>query len=97
MVHALQQAVEDLPEGSGLEAARRRLAGLTEKLGDMAHLHQWTDEADLIASLEELPQRARGPGGLRRHLRAGLGRLEQQLHARLLRTLILRLKGRRRS
>lgn len=92
-LHESQELVEQLRSARGV-AAQRRIGVLLESLHEMANLHHWLEEADLIASLQL--RRARNRTALQRHLRVGLKELTVRLHDRLLGAVVTRLEGRRR-
>lgn len=93
LVLEAQHEVEELrtPRGG---AAQKRIGGLLAQLSEIAHLHHWHDEADVIATLEAQP--VGNSVRLQRQLRIGMRQLETQLHDRLLATVVARLKSRRR-
>lgn len=93
LLHEAQQLVDEL-KGSRAAATQRRIATVLSRLNEMAHLHHWLDEADLIASLQA--RRAERRGALQRTLRSGLKELSDRLHDRLLGAVVTRLEGRRR-
>ncbi|HTH65889.1 MAG TPA: hypothetical protein VL563_14480 [Gemmatimonadales bacterium] len=92
-LHESQELVEQLRTARGM-AAQRRIGVLLERLNEMAHLHHWLEESDLIASLQV--RRVRNRTALQRHLRTGLKELAMRLHDRLLGAVVTRLEGRRR-
>ncbi len=94
VLHETQELVEALRTARG-GAAQRRIGVLLERLNEMAHLHHWLEESDLIASLQV--RRARNRTALQRHLRVRLKELAVRLHDRLLGAVVTRLEGRRRS
>ncbi len=93
LLHEAHEQVEELRGAHGT-TAQRRIRGLLERLNEMAHLHHWIDESDLIASLQV--RRARNRAALQRQLRTGLRELGTLLHNRLLGAVVTRLEGRRR-
>lgn len=93
VLHEAQQEVEALRSPRGA-AAERRIGQLLGQLSEIAHLHHWLDETDVIASLEAQPVGNRV--ALQRQLRAGMRQLEVRLRERLLAIVATRLKGRRR-
>jgi hypothetical protein len=93
VLHDAQALVDEL-KGSHARATERRIGALLSRLDEMAHLHQWLDEADVIASIRA--RRARSRTVLQRQLRAGLRDLEVRLHDRLLGAVVTRLESRRR-
>jgi stalled ribosome rescue protein Dom34 len=93
VLHESQELVEELRTARGV-AAQRRIGVLLERLNEMAHLHHWLEESDLIASLQV--RRARNRTALQRQLRLDLKALAERLHDRLLGAVVTRLEGRRR-
>jgi hypothetical protein len=93
MLHEAQELVEELRTARA-GAAQRRIGVLLERLNEMAHLHHWMEETDLIASLRV--RRAASRSALQRRLRVGVKELAVRLHDRLLGAVVTRLEGRRR-
>ena len=93
LVLEAQQEVEAL-RATRAAAAQKRIGELLAQLSEIAHLHHWHDEADVIATLEAQP--VGNSVRLQRQLRVGMRQLETQLHDRLLATVVTRLKSRRR-
>jgi hypothetical protein len=92
LVLEAQHEVEELRSRGA--TAQRRIGDLLAQLSEIAHLHHWHDEADVIATLEAQP--VGNSVRLQRQLRIGMRQLERQLHDRLLAVVVTRLKDRRR-
>lgn len=93
LLHEAQALVEELRTAKDV-AVRRRIGALLSRLTDVAELHHWIEETDLIASAQAGWNKT--PLALQRHLRASLRQVEIRLHDRLLNTVVTRLKSRRR-
>lgn len=93
LLHDAQALVEELRTAKDT-SVRRRIGALIGRLIDIAQLHHWIEETDLIASAQA--GWSKSPLALQRHLRASLRQVEVRLHDRLLNTIVTRLKSRRR-
>ena len=93
LLHDAQALVEELRTAKDT-SVRRRIGALIARLNDVAQLHHWIEETDLIASAQA--GWSKSPLALQRHLRASLRQVGVRLHDRLLQTVVTRLKSRRR-